>query len=69
MNDKDFVPDYLDYSSDEHVQPEFTVVFDENLCETLVVGEGEDQQVFIVIHKQHTQRHTQKKVVWESQKD
>ena len=50
------LPDNLDYSSDEHVQPEFTVVLDENLCETLVVGEGDDWQDFVVIHKRHTQK-------------
>ena len=57
MSDNDFVPDYYDYSDrDDETQPEFTVILDENPCETLVVGEGDDREVFVVIDDIHKKR-------------
>ena len=57
MSDDDFVPDYYDYSDgDDETQPEFTVILDENPCETLVVGEGDDREVFVVIDDIHKKR-------------
>ena len=57
MSDDDFVPDYYDYSDrDDETQPEFTVILDENPCDTLVVGEGDDREVFVVIDDIHKKR-------------
>ena len=57
MSDDDgFVPDYIDYSDEESEKPEFTVILDEDPCETLVVGEGDDREVFVVIDDIHRKR-------------
>ena len=60
MSTDDFVADYYDYSDRDHeAQQEFTVILDENPCETLVVG-GDNREVFVVIDDIHKKRPSEK---------